>query len=97
MTKFMKKPIVIEAFQMTQERRYDNSEWPVWLNRAWNKDREDAGAMFCVDGGVELYIQTLEGQHAVQWDDWIIQGIQGELYPCKPDIFEASYLKVPDA
>lgn len=36
MTKFRKKPVVIEAFQMTQERRMDNSEWPEWLNAAWN-------------------------------------------------------------
>ena len=37
--KYRKKPIVIEAFQMTKERRQDNSEWPSWLNEAWNGPR----------------------------------------------------------
>lgn len=39
-------------------------------------------------------IKTLEGQHLVSEGDWIITGIQGERYPCKPDIFEATYEKV---
>ena len=34
--KYRKKPVVIDAFQMTLERRWDNSEWPNWLNKAWN-------------------------------------------------------------
>ena len=90
--KFRKKPVEIEAFQMTEERRRDNSEWPEWLHAAWQKDRLENGALFCREGGGdELSIMTLEGEHAVTWDDWIIQGIQGELYPCKPDIFEATY------
>lgn len=38
MLKFRKKPIVIEAFQMTEERRRDKSEWPNWLYAAWNPD-----------------------------------------------------------
>ena len=36
--KFRKKPVVIEAFQMTEARRQDNSEWPSWLNQAWNEE-----------------------------------------------------------
>jgi hypothetical protein len=93
---FRKKPVVIEAFQMTRERRGDNSEWPEWLNRAWNKSRGDDGAVSCrdwphSDGTDPLVIRTLEGVHYVDWNDWIIQGVKGELYPCKPDIFEATY------
>jgi hypothetical protein len=89
MTKYRKKPIVIEAFQMRVERRRDKSEWPEWLNRAWDKTGE--GSLYCVEGGDALFIDTLEGALAVMWGDWIIQGIKGELYPCKPDIFEATY------
>ena len=93
MYKFRKKPVVIEAFQMTKKRRSDNSEWPIWLHKAWNSD---GGRRLTIsdDGSDRLIIETLEGNHLVSWDDYIIQGIKGELYPCKPDIFEATYEKV---
>lgn len=99
MAKFRKKPVVIEAFQMTKERRRDNSEWPNWLNQAWQKDFSEEGSMSCTefpnsDGTDRLMIQTLEGVHYVEWNDYIIQGIKGEIYPCKPDIFEQTYDKV---
>ena len=89
MAKYRKKPVVIEAFQMTKDRRWDNSEWPDWLHLAWNTEGE--GSLYCVDSGEELFIGTLEGVHAITWNDFIIQGIFGELYPCKPDILEATY------
>ena len=98
--KYKKKPVVIEAFQMTEERRTNNSEWPQWLHEAWNKPVTERGAMYCnADGCLEgqptpLFIQTLEGTHKVSWGDYIIQGVQGELYPCKPDIFEQTYESV---
>lgn len=81
---------------MTRERRMDNSEWPAWLHKAWNEDRGTPGSLSPSefpnsDGTDKLVIQTLEGQHLVEWNDWIIRGIQEELYPCKPDIFEATY------
>ena len=84
--KFRKRPVVIEAFQMTEERRWDNSDWPGWLHQAWQDS-----ILYCIGGGAQLYIKTLEGEHKVSWGDWIIQGVKGELYPCKPDIFEATY------
>lgn len=103
LTKYRKKPIVIEAFQMTKERRLDNSEWPDWLNQAWQLPVDEPGCLFdsndgCLKGErfTPLFIHTLEGTHKVSWGDWIIQGINGELYPCKPDIFEASYEPVED-
>lgn len=94
--KFQKKPVVIEAFQMTRERRASNEEWPEWLHRAWNEPWPNPGAVLCEDfptsdGTDRLVISTLEGIHTVSWGDWIIRGVQGELYPCKPDIFEATY------
>lgn len=93
--KFRKKPVVVEAFQMTKERRADNSEWPEWLNAAWNKNDGEVGALFrqFIDAPMPdlLCIGTLEGTHLVGWGDWIIQGVKGELYPCKPDIFAATY------
>jgi hypothetical protein len=93
---YRKKPVVIEAFQMTPERRYNNVDWPEWLNRAWNLEAECPGAVYCKHGGIDLFILTLEGEHRIGWDDFIIQGVQGELYPCKPDIFAATYEAVDE-
>ena len=96
MAKFRKKPVVIEAFQMTLERRWDNQEW---LNEAWNKEPGEGGMWIDPDAPIaegresanELVCGTLEGVHRIDWGDWIIQGVKGEIYPCKPDIFEKSY------
>jgi hypothetical protein len=92
---YRKKPVVIEAFQMTEARRVDNAEWPMWLYQAWNKDRDSEGALQRVSMDATLpdalEIVTLEGKHLVSWGDWIIRGVKGEIYPCKPDIFEATY------
>ena len=92
--RFIKKPVVIEAFQMTEERRASNTDWPEWMHQAWQLDREAPGSLYPTEAGTgdgTLSIGTLEGQHLVSWGDWIIQGVKGELYPCKPDIFEATY------
>lgn len=96
---YRKKPVVIEAFQMTEDRRGDNRDWPEWLNLAWNKGHDEPGAVFPrdfpdSDGTDELVIHTLEGMHLVSFNDYIIKGVNGELYPCKPDIFEKTYEKV---
>lgn len=93
--KFRKKPVVIDAFQMTEARRMDNSDWPNWLNSAWNKGRDQVGSLQRADMTADLpdtlEIVTLEGNHKVSWGDYIIRGVQGELYPCKPEIFVATY------
>jgi hypothetical protein len=95
--KFRKKPVIIEAFQMTPERRTDNSEWPAWLHEAWQKPVTETGAVFhnadgCLEGELtSLFIQTLEGTRKIEWGDYIIQGEQGELYSRKPDIFDETH------
>jgi len=96
MAKYRKKPVVIEAFQMTKARRQDNSEWPSWLSQAWQKLHAEIGALYPEnfpnsDGTDRLRIKTLEGDQLVSWDDFIIQGVQGEIYPCKPEIFHKTY------
>lgn len=102
MPKFRKKPIVIEAFQMTKARRADNSEWPNWLHEAWNME-PGKGALWIdpYDPSRErLVIGTKEGDPDwITWNDWIIRGIKGELCTCKPDIFEMTYepVEAPDA
>lgn len=99
--KYRKKPVIIEAFQMTKKRRQDKSEWPDWLREAWNKPPSSEGAVWAEwylqsDGTDRIRIRTLEGGYVVSWNDWIIKGVQGELYPCKPDIFEQTYEKYMD-
>jgi hypothetical protein len=90
--KYRKKPVVIEAFQMTLERHDNNVDWPEWLNRAWQQAETQPGALVSVVAARgNLAIVTLEGQMLVSVDDWIIQGVKGEIYPCKPDIFAATY------
>ena len=95
MALYRKKPVVIEAFQMTKAQRMDNSHWPVWLHEAWNKDRDTPGSLQRVDPSADLpdmlEIHTLEGKHLVSWDDWIICGVEGEIYPCKPSVFAETY------
>ncbi len=81
--KFRKKPVVIEAWQWNPE----HADFPIWFSLAF------ANKTLSMDG-VDLHIETLEGRMTAYVGDWIIQGIKGELYPCKPDIFEATYEKV---
>jgi hypothetical protein len=91
--KYRKKPVIIEAFQMTAARKESNIDWPEWLHRAWNKSNNEEGALFGI-ATEGMHIRTLEGVHIVSDSDYIIQGVKGELYPCKPDIFEMTYEKV---
>jgi hypothetical protein len=79
MPKYRKKPVVIDAFQL----------------RAGEQDSSIAGD---VVAGIARYteddcllISTLEGEMLARPGDWIIRGVKGELYPCKPDIFAATY------
>ncbi len=90
MPKFRKKPVVIEAFQMTAELMNDHTTWPVWLYAAKKMGRgHEGGLYFGIDD--RMFIQTLEGEHAVNPGDYIIMGVAGEIYPCKPYIFKATY------
>ena len=75
--KFRKKPVVIDATQ-------------------WNKDGDHPAVFIHRDGGAvwvngQAYCETLEGRHLVTPGDWIITGVKGEHYPCKPDIFALTY------
>lgn len=80
MAKYRKKPVVIEAVQWTGRQ----ITWPAWFLEA-----EQAGVIQLA--GDALQIITLEGPLRASIGDWVIRGVKGELYPCKPDIFEATY------
>lgn len=76
MAKYRKKPVVIEAEQFQP----GITPWPVGVEERFLK------------GDFHSYvIETLEGFHRVIPGDWIITGVKGERYPCKPDIFEMTY------
>ena len=78
--KFRKKPVIIDAIQWTGD---NNKEVALFLGETWENDNPDI-----------LTIRTLEGDHLALRGDWIIRGIKGEFYPCKPDIFEQTYEEV---
>jgi hypothetical protein len=92
MAKFRKKPVVIEAFQFNPT-HHPMMGWiadksPAWfmlaqcdgIAKIWSDDEEP----YCM-------IKTFEGSMKANLGDWIIKGIKDEIYPCKPDIFAATY------
>ncbi len=85
MAKFRKKPVVIEAWQVTPDDGQTRQLPPMWLVTAIT-----TGAAIALPGG-GIDIKTLEGTMRGDVGDWIIQGVKNELYPCKPDIFAATY------
>ncbi len=76
--RFRKKPVVIEAVQFTDAASLALIEW-------WS----DGNVVYSDEAGV--YCVTLEGPLSVSDGDWIIKGVAGEFYPCKPAIFEETY------
>ena len=89
--KYRKKPVIIEAVQWTgdnQQEIYDFTNGAASYEKC--KDCESIPAYY------NLSIETLEGKMRAIPLDFIIKGVQGEFYPCKPDIFEATYKEVID-
>ncbi|WP_214771479.1 hypothetical protein [Exiguobacterium sp. s133] len=95
--KYRKKPVVIEAVKLEDEYKsivesiefvysigMETSEWG--MNSTVRSVKEDGG----------FSIETLEGNMFAKFGDYIIKGVQGEFYPCKPDIFEATYEKAAE-
>jgi len=88
-SKFRKKPVVVEAMQFVGTTMQENPTGPGTI--------QDWCRALVFDGsGGNPRIETLEGAMAVSAGDWVIKGVQGEFYPCKPDIFAATYEPVPD-
>lgn len=81
--KFRKKPVIVEATEFTG---HNSTEIEAWF--IGHDSREKFGVE---DGGAIVLIHTLEGTMRADAGDWIIRGVKGEFYPCKPDIFEATY------
>lgn len=88
MAKYRKKPVMIEAYQFLKG-YFEDDKIPFEFRAS--VCRKHCPGMI---SPARPHIQTLEGNHYVVLFDWIIKGVQGEFYPCKPDIFEATYEKV---
>ena len=90
MPKFRKKPVVIEAVQWDG---HNPGEIQMFSANAVCPylESDSQNGFFPI---TKLSIETLEGTMIAEKGDWIIKGIKGEFYPCKPDIFEATYEEV---
>ncbi|MEO1503167.1 MAG: hypothetical protein AAFU68_02965 [Pseudomonadota bacterium] len=88
--RYRKKPVVIEAMRVPSVFHIDaRCAFEDWINPI-------KGDRTVKWRGKGLVVETLEGDMAAQPGDWIIRGVKGELYPCKPDIFEATYEPVEE-
>jgi hypothetical protein len=87
MAKYRKKPVVIEAIRASEALHFAAHDWkmlPDWLLEAYDR----GGVVFARD---EITVTTLEGVMRCDAGDMLIRGVKGELYPCKPDVFAATY------
>ena len=80
--KYRKKPVIIEAIQWNGENYFEQLEDFINCEKWLTGD------------AAEIIIKTLEGKMVASIDDFIIKGVNGEFYPCKPDIFHKSYEKI---
>ena len=87
-TKYRKKPVVIEAIQFKDD--------PDTLIEIKEFMQSDIRVSYAVNKEPVLKIDTLEGVMDASIGDWIIKGVNGEFYPCKPDIFEKTYEAVEE-
>lgn len=102
MTKYRKKPVIIEAVQWTGKnigviKKFVgvNAKFHYYVTEGdMNSVSETPPSIG--DYGIELTISTLEGDMQAKIGDYIIKGVSGEFYPCKPDIFEKTYEPVEE-
>jgi hypothetical protein len=84
MAKYRKKPVEIEAILFNRDNWNEVQSFTNNTAHTITIERR-------IDGKCTCIIPTLEGQHIANEGDYIIKGVQGEFYPCKPDIFELTY------
>lgn len=95
---YRKKPVEIEAVKLERnmgsiQEVYTFMKWYTHTKYKMGEERwyEHLEEVIKCEG---IIIPTLEGEHLARWGDYIIKGVKGEFYPCKPDIFELTYEKV---
>lgn len=96
--KFRKKPVVIEAIQLSSSPGKHGDQIKEWAEvESWGGGKLSAIGNN-VNGQFEaiaMAVRTLEGTLSAMPGDWIIRGIKGEVYPCRPDIFDETYEPAP--
>jgi hypothetical protein len=92
--KYRKKPVVIEAFQYYGDLIPGND--PDWAMKAFEQKIIGFASKHPEKPPCDMYIDTLEGRMLVNVGDYVIKGVNGELYACKPDIFKKTYEKDKD-
>ncbi len=98
--KYVSKPKRVEAFQITEETRRDNKDWPNWLNRAWNKERNTPGSIWPEnypnsDGTDKLCVRFIEAMdsYIIGWGDWLVRYKDGEIWPMGDEEFKSKFKK----
>lgn len=86
--RFRKRPVEIEAWRYAEGPKGNGAIEPI---PPWMREARDDKRVWIDPQDSTMKIATLEGVMTAQRGDWIIRGVAGELYPCKPDIFEQSY------
>lgn len=87
---YRKKPVVVEAMLFETNNEVGSPNMDAIVN--WcNQGKLEAAAWH---NGTDILIQTLEGEMKASVGDYIIKGVKGEFYPCKPDVFQATYEEV---
>lgn len=93
MALYRKKPVIVEAVRVATLIRDASENWaalPVWF-----QERFALGGVVIMEGSIDL--PTLEGTMTARRDDYIVRGVAGELYPCKPDIFAQTFEEVTES
>lgn len=86
--KVQKLPVIVEAVQLKIELGHEIARWCGGLFQSSTKPSDHTDVAYW------LTIPTLEGNMKADLNDWIIKGVKGEFYPCKPDIFRETYVKI---
>ena len=95
MGKYRKKPVIIEAFRWTGDKdQVEDPEWIVEAIKEGTVSFDRFARLNRTEERLKMLIETLEGQMIAMPGDWIIRGNKGEIYPCKPEIFEATYERI---
>ena len=90
MTLYRKKPVIIEAVKWAGDNIKEIYDFTL-------NDKNNRSITITDNPEKAIYIETLEGTMKASKNDYIIKGVKGEFYPCKPDIFEETYEEVDDA
>ena len=91
--KYRKRPVVIEAIELTET---NAAEVKRWIETFYDGPVVMRGGPEGGSLGASLTIRTLEGDHMASVRDYVIRGVSDEAYPCKPDIFAATYEEATD-